>query len=93
VIEFDEFELDLARFELRRGGSPVQVERQVFDLLTYLVRAQGRVVTKEELLDNVWGTRFVTESALTTQIKFARRALGDDGTKQRFIRTVHRRGY
>ena len=93
MIEFDEFELDLARFELRRGGSPVQVERQVFDLLTYLVRAQGRVVTKEELLDNVWGTRFVTESALTTQIKFARRALGDDGTKQRFIRTVHRRGY
>lgn len=93
VIEFDEFELDLARFELRCGGSPVQVERQVFDLLTYLVQAQGRVVTKEELLDNVWGTRFVTESALTTQIKFARRALGDDGTQQRFIRTVHRRGY
>jgi predicted ATPase/DNA-binding winged helix-turn-helix (wHTH) protein len=93
VIEFDEFELDLARFELRRGGSPVQIERQVFDLLTYLVRAQGRVVTKEELLDNVWGTRFVTESALTTQIKFARRALGDDGTRQQFIRTVHRRGY
>lgn len=93
VIEFDEFELDVARFELRRRGSPVQVERQVFDLLTYLVQAQGRVVTKEELLDNVWGTRFVTESALTTQIKFARRALGDDGTRQRFIRTVHRRGY
>lgn len=93
VIGFDEFELDLARFELRRDGTPVQVERQVFDLLAYLVRAQGRVVTKEELLDNVWGTRFVTESALTTQIKFARRAVGDDGTRQRFIRTVHRRGY
>jgi predicted ATPase/DNA-binding winged helix-turn-helix (wHTH) protein len=93
VIEFDEFVLDLARFELRRNGTPVQVERQVFDLLVYLVHAQGRVVTKEELLDNVWGTRFVTESALTTQIKFARRALGDDGTRQRFIRTVHRRGY
>lgn len=93
VIEFDEFALDLARFELRHKGNPVQVERQVFDLLTYLVRAQGRVVSKEELLDNVWGTRFVTESALTTQIKFARRALGDDGTRQRFIRTVHRRGY
>jgi len=93
VIAFDEFELDLARFELRRSGAPVQIERQVFDLLTYLVQTQGRVVTKEELLDNVWGTRFVTESALTTQIKFARRALGDDGTRQRFIRTVHRRGY
>jgi predicted ATPase/DNA-binding winged helix-turn-helix (wHTH) protein len=93
VIEFDEFELDLSRYELRRGGAPVQLERQVFDLLTYLVQSQGRVVTKEELLDNVWGTRFVTESALTTQIKFARRALGDDGTRQRFIRTVHRRGY
>ncbi len=93
VIEFDGFELDLGRFELRRAGRPIQVERQVFDLLTYLVHACGRVVTKEELLDNVWGTRFVTESALTTQIKFARRALGDDGTRQRYIRTVHRRGY
>jgi predicted ATPase/DNA-binding winged helix-turn-helix (wHTH) protein len=93
VIDFDDFELDLARFELRQRGVPVQVERQVFDLLVYLVKAKGRVVTKEELLDNVWGTRFVTESALTTQIKFARRALGDDGARQRFIRTIHRRGY
>lgn len=93
IIAFDDFELDLARFELRRSGVPVTTQRQVFDLLVYLVRARGRVVTKEELLDNVWGTRFVTESALTTQIKSARRALGDNGTRQRFIRTVHRRGY
>lgn len=93
IISFDDFELDLARFELRHRSAPVPVERQCFDLLAYLVQARGRVVTKEELLDNVWGTRFVTESALTTQIKFARRAVGDDGTRQRLIRTVHRRGY
>ncbi len=50
-------------------------------------------MSKEELLDQVWGTRFVTESALTSRIKMVRRALGDDGQEQRYIRTVHRRGY
>lgn len=93
IVSFGEFELDHDRFELRRSGVAVPTERQVFDLLSYLVAAEGRVVTKEELLDNVWGTRFVTESALTTQIKVARRALGDSGHEQRYIRTVHRRGY
>ena len=48
---------------------------------------------KEELLDNVWGDRFVSESALTSRIKAARRVIGDDGSRQRFIGTVHGRGY
>jgi pimeloyl-ACP methyl ester carboxylesterase len=50
-------------------------------------------VTKEELFDAVWGTRFVSESALTTRIKEARQAVGDDGKAQRVIKTVHGRGY
>ena len=51
------------------------------------------MVPKEELLEQVWGTRFVSESTLTSRIKAARRALGDDGREQRIIRTVHGRGY
>ena len=47
--------------------------------MQYLIERRGQVVTKEELLDNVWGDRFVSESALTTQIKAVRRAVGDDG--------------
>jgi pimeloyl-ACP methyl ester carboxylesterase len=51
------------------------------------------VVPKAELLDNIWGDRFVSESALTSRIKAARRLIGDDGSSQRLIRTVHGRGY
>ena len=62
-------------------------------MLAFLVTHHDRVVTKEELLDQVWGDRFVSESALTSRIKQARRALGDDGRRQDVIRTVHGRGY
>ena len=90
---FADVELDLDRYEIRRQGSAVPVEPQVFDVLAYLAAHGGRVVSKEELLDNVWGDRFVSESALTSRIKSARRAVGDDGHAQRVIATVHRRGY
>ena len=92
-LRFEGCELDLDRLELRRGGAVVRVEPQVFDVLAHLVRNRGRVVPKEELLDEVWGSRFVSESALTSRIKDARRAVGDNGREQRVIRTVHGRGY
>ena len=78
---------------LRRGGDPIAVEPQVFDLLCYFLTNRGRVISKEEFLDEVWGDRFVGESALTTRIKTLRRAVGDDGTRQQVIRTVFGRGY
>ena len=93
VFVFGEYELDIGRFELRRGGEPQPVEPQVFDVLHYLVAHRDRVVTKNELLDNVWGDRFVSESALTSRIKAARRLLGDDGKSQSVIRTADGRGY
>jgi pimeloyl-ACP methyl ester carboxylesterase/DNA-binding winged helix-turn-helix (wHTH) protein len=90
---FGEYELDVGRFELRRHGAAVHVEPKVFDVLAYLVRNRARVVPKSELLDAIWGDRFVSESALTTRLKAARRAVGDDGGAQSVIRTVHGRGY
>lgn len=90
---FEDCELDADRFELCRAGTPVRIEPQVFDVLVYLVSHRDRVITKEELLDEVWGDRFVSESALTSRLKAARRAIGDDGRAQRCIRTVHGRGY
>ncbi|WNG84671.1 alpha/beta fold hydrolase [Mycobacterium sp. ITM-2016-00316] len=93
VWRFAEFVLDTQRYELRRDGQSVHVEPQVFDVLTQLVSHHDRFVTKEELFDSVWGGRFVGEAALTSRIKAARRALGDDGESQRFIRTVRGRGY
>jgi TolB-like protein len=84
--------LDVERRELRRGGQPVALEPQVFDLLVYLIRNRERVVSKDDLIANVWGGRIVSESSLTTRINGARKAVGDDGATQRVIRTVPRKG-
>jgi DNA-binding winged helix-turn-helix (wHTH) protein/tetratricopeptide (TPR) repeat protein len=92
-FEFDECVLDASRQELWRDGELVRVEPQVLAVLEYLVTHHDRVVTKIELLDEVWGDRFVSESALTSRIKLARRACGDSGSEQRILRTVHSRGY
>jgi pimeloyl-ACP methyl ester carboxylesterase/DNA-binding winged helix-turn-helix (wHTH) protein len=93
VWRFDEFELDTAQYELRGNGAVIRIEPQVFDVLTQLVANRHRLVSKEELFDSVWGGRFVGEAALTSRIKAARRALGDDGEAQSYIRTVRSRGY
>jgi pimeloyl-ACP methyl ester carboxylesterase/DNA-binding winged helix-turn-helix (wHTH) protein len=93
VWRFDDFVLDTARYELRSDSGVIRVEPQVFDVLTLLVSNHHRFVSKEELFDSVWGGRFVGEAALTSRIKAARRALGDDGESQRYIRTIRGRGY
>ena len=90
---FDGFVLDTQRFELRSGAEVIHIEPQVFDVLTQLISNHHRFVSKEELFDSVWGGRFVGEAALTSRIKAARRALGDDGESQTYIRTVRGRGY
>jgi DNA-binding winged helix-turn-helix (wHTH) protein/DNA-binding CsgD family transcriptional regulator len=92
-LVFGDYELDTQLYELRRKGEVCRIEPQVFGVLAFLAEHRDRVVTKEELLDAVWGDRFVSESALTTRIKAARRAVGDDGARQSTIRTVHGRGY
>ena len=93
TVRFGDCELSLERIELRRADAVVGLEPQVFDVLTYLLLHRDRVVPKTELLDKIWGDRFVSESALTSRIKSARRAVGDTGRDQRIIKTVHGRGY
>ncbi|MEU4245455.1 alpha/beta fold hydrolase [Actinoplanes sp. NPDC026619] len=78
---------------MHRAGATIHVEPRAFDLLCHLVTHRDRVVSKNELLDSVWGDRFVSEAALTTALRTVRRALGDTGGRQGMIRTVHRRGY
>jgi TolB-like protein/class 3 adenylate cyclase len=93
VIRFDEFELDTSLFELRKSGERIPIEPQVFDLLVFLARNHMRTVTKEEIFAEIWGNRIVSDAALSSQIKAARRALGDDGASQRMITTIHGRGF
>lgn len=93
VYRFGPFELDLARVELRAEGQPCPIEPQVFALLAFLVENRERMVSKDEILEKVWEGRVVSDSALASRVKSARKALGDDGKSQRFIRTVHGQGF
>lgn len=91
-LRFGEVELDLAAFELRRSGALHPVEPQVFELLSYLARNPGRLITKDELIETVWKGRIVSDATLASRIRSARNAIGDDGEQQKWIRTVHGRG-
>src|SRR5689334_13986312 len=92
IFVFDSYVLDTGRRELRRGHTVVSVQPQVFDLLEYLIRNRGHVISREKLLDAIWGGRIVSESTLATRINAARSAIGDDGVSQRLIRTLPRKG-
>lgn len=92
-LRWDGWELDIPARQIVGDDGPVHVEPQVFDVLVYLATNRDRVVSKEELLDEVWGDQFVSESALTSRIKSIRQALGDDGRTQKYVRNVHGRGY
>jgi DNA-binding winged helix-turn-helix (wHTH) protein len=93
AYRFDGFELDTSLYELRRAGRRVPLEPRAFDVLLHLIANRDRVVSKEELLDSVWGDRFVSEAAVTTVLRSVRIAIGDGGREQRLIRTLYRRGY
>jgi len=93
IYRFGDHALDTDRFELTDAGEIVHLEPQVFMVLRYLVEHRDRLVPKEELLDAIWTTRFVSESALTSRIKTARQAIGDDGRAQDLIRTVRGQGF
>jgi DNA-binding winged helix-turn-helix (wHTH) protein/tetratricopeptide (TPR) repeat protein len=92
IFVFDKYALDPERRELRHGDVIVPVQPQVFDLLEYLIRNRGHVVSRDNMLDAVWAGRIVSESTLATRINAARSAIGDDGESQRLIRTLPRKG-
>jgi TolB-like protein/Flp pilus assembly protein TadD len=90
---FENFILDTDRRELRRGADVVPTTPQVFDLLDYLIQHRDRVVSKDDLISAVWNGRIVSDAALTTRLNAVRTAIGDDGGKQRLIKTLPRKGF
>jgi DNA-binding winged helix-turn-helix (wHTH) protein len=93
LYQFDAYELDIARCELRSKGRLCSLEPQVFRLLALLVENRERLVSKDEIIDKVWDGRVVSDAAIASRVKSARQALGDDGKAQRFIRTLNRQGF
>lgn len=92
LVRFDGFELDEPCFEIRCGGRALPAQPKVLDLIFYLVRHRDRVVTKDELFDNVWRGVVVSEGSLSQAASIARKLLGDDPDSPRYIRTVRGRG-
>jgi eukaryotic-like serine/threonine-protein kinase len=90
---FGQFALDPGRRTLSRADSPVSLTPKAFDVLLFLVRNPNRLVTKEELLQAVWGDTFVEEGNLTQYISHLRKALGDNSEDTRLIVTIARKGY
>lgn len=92
-LRFDVFDLDEAEARLTRDGEPVALAPRPFAVLCALARTPRTLVTKNALLDSVWGHRFVSDSVLKTTVSALRAALGDDPKQPRYIETVSRRGY
>ncbi|MEM8571064.1 MAG: winged helix-turn-helix domain-containing protein [Pseudomonadota bacterium] len=93
IYEFDGFVLDSECAELRHHQGVVHLEPKTYAVLLLLVQNTNRIVTKNEILDQIWPNLYVTEASLSGAIKQIRRALGDDGANQRFIKTIRGKGF
>ncbi len=93
IYRWEDFTLDTKRCELRRADEPQHLEPQVYAVLCHLVEHRDRLVMTKELVEHVWGHRFVTPATLNSRIKALRQALDDDGATQRVIQTVRGRGF
>jgi pimeloyl-ACP methyl ester carboxylesterase len=93
IYQFDQFLVDKSQYRLLHNDVELTVRPQVFELLVYLIENRDRVVTRDELLENLWPGKVVTDSALGVQLKNVRKAVKDTGASQHVIKTIHGRGY
>jgi DNA-binding winged helix-turn-helix (wHTH) protein/TolB-like protein/tetratricopeptide (TPR) repeat protein len=93
VFEFGPYRLDTAERILLRSGQPVTLTAKAFDILSVLIRNHGHLVTKDELMKEVWPDSFVEDNNLTVNISGLRKALGEGASGHPYIETVPRRGY
>lgn len=90
---FDEFEIDPINRTVRHSGNSVPLTGKVFDILLAFVRNPDRLLSKDELLDTVWGEEFVEEGSVARNVSTLRKALGDMGAEHKYIITVQGYGY
>lgn len=92
LYQFENFDVDSTTFEVRKSGQVQNVEKQVFDLLLLLVTNPDRVVSKDEIIETVWGGRAISDAAINSRISTLRSVLNDSGREQRLIKTIHNKG-
>jgi DNA-binding winged helix-turn-helix (wHTH) protein/alpha-beta hydrolase superfamily lysophospholipase len=90
---FDDYLINASSFEIRNRGQLLNVEPQVFELLLFLIEHRNRILSKDDIIEHVWKGRIVSEAAISSRIKSVRKLIGDDGKKQKYIRTIHGRGF
>jgi pimeloyl-ACP methyl ester carboxylesterase len=93
IFHFDRYTINAEKFEAYCAGERLPVEPQVLDLLVFLLQNRHRVVTKQEVFEVVWKGRLVADATLSSRIKAVRQLVGDDGSTQRFVQTIHGRGF
>lgn len=93
IYVFDEFRVDSQALLLFNRNQPVDVDAQTFDLIVFLIANRNRVVTRHEMIEALWSAKIVSDASLSNRINRARKYLGDDGQSQRYIKTLHGRGY
>ena len=93
MYRFDDFLADPETWRLTRGGQEIHLEPVVLELLIYLIAHRARLVTRQELMDTVWGETVISESALTKAVARLREALDDDPAAPRYLETVRSKGY
>lgn len=93
TFHFGEYTINAETFEAFRAAERLAVEPQVLDLLIFLLQNRHRIVTKEEVFEVVWKGRLVADATLSSRIKAVRQLVGDDGSTQRFVKTIHGRGF
>ena len=93
ATSLEDCELDTEQYQLYREGKPVLLRRKAFDLLVYLVKHAGQTLDKDDLIENVWPQRVISDATLNSSIREVRQAIGDSGTEQRLIKTLYGKGY
>ena len=93
ILSFDDFELDTEHYTLYHQGQILNVEPLVFNLLVHFARHPDQVFSRDDLIKTVWTGRLVSDATVSTCVKNARKALGDSGDKQTYLKTVRGRGF
>jgi len=93
IYQFDTFKIDSEKFEFCRDGKIQRMEPRVFDLLHFLTKNPNRIINREEIIAEIWDGRIISDATISSYVKSARKALGDNGEEQKYIKTIRGRGF